>query len=74
MASTDSSGIGSAIVAFTLDGRFPESESLSSLPIASESLPPALEALAKTRSDLEVRARRLFEAYVLSSLTIEPLA
>ncbi|PKS05310.1 hypothetical protein jhhlp_008683 [Lomentospora prolificans] len=61
MASTDSSGIGSAIVAFTLDGRFPESESLSSLPIASESLPPALEALAKTRSDLEKEIHEINE-------------
>jgi len=55
MASASSAnGIGDAIVAFTLDGRFPESEDISSLPITSESLPPALAALGKTRMDLEV--------------------
>ena len=59
MASLDAAAapdqISSAIVAFAAEGQFPESEDVATLPLSSESLPAAIEARGKTRSDLEVR-------------------
>lgn len=58
MASPDAAAapdqISSAIVAFAADGQFPDSENVASLPLSPESLPAAIEALGKARSDLEV--------------------
>lgn len=46
--------VSSAIVAFAAEGHFPESGDVAALPLSSESLPLSIEALEKTRSDLEV--------------------
>ena len=43
-----------ALVAFALDGRFPETEDLSSLSLADADLSVAADALLKAKADLEV--------------------
>lgn len=53
-AVTESQQLGEAIIAFSLDGRFPDDA--TSLPAVSETdLQPALESLANTKVKLEVR-------------------
>jgi centromere/kinetochore protein ZW10 len=50
-----SSQIGKALVDFSLRGAFPE-EDASSLALAPEALPPAIEALTQAKAKLEVRS------------------
>lgn len=45
--------LGDAIVAFALEGHFPD-EQVSSLSLSSTDLSPAIEALEKAKGDLEV--------------------
>lgn len=49
-----SGALGQALVDFTVSGTFPEEEA-SSLKLTSEELPPAVEALARAKAQLEVR-------------------
>lgn len=57
---TESRQLSDAVVAFALEGQFPDD--ISSLPLISQtSLGPAIEALEKTKTELEVgrpRSRR----------------
>ena len=53
MAESESGEVGRALVDFALNGAFPE-EPLSSGRITLQELGPALEALAKAKSGLEV--------------------
>lgn len=53
-AAVEPQQLSDAIVAFSLEGRFPEDA--SSLPLVSQiDLHPTIQALAKTKADLEVR-------------------
>lgn len=47
--------LGDAIVAFALQGEFPD-EGVSSLSLAEGDLSPAIEALARAKGQLEVRS------------------
>ena len=49
-----SSGIGKALVNFSVDGLFPE-EDVSSLKLSPDELPAAIEAVAEARVKLQVR-------------------
>ncbi len=55
-ASEPSALLSDAIVSFALDGRFPEAENVSSLPLSDTDLAPAIEALVQAKKELEVRA------------------
>jgi hypothetical protein len=44
------------IVGFSRDGMFPEEDEVSAMHVQSSALPAALDALAATKVDLEVRA------------------
>jgi hypothetical protein len=43
-----------AIVAFAVDGRFPDSDDVSSISLSTADLDPAIEALTQARENLEV--------------------
>jgi hypothetical protein len=46
--------IAQAVVAFSINGAFPE-ENVSSLPIRAEDLPTSIDALGRAKAKLEVR-------------------
>lgn len=48
-----SAQLGEAVVAFALEGRFPD-EHVSSLSLSSSDLSPAIDALERAKGDLEV--------------------
>ena len=53
-ATAEPQRLSDALLAFTLDGAFPED--IASLPpVSSTDLQPAIDALAKSKADLEVR-------------------
>ncbi|TIC99080.1 Centromere/kinetochore protein zw10-like protein [Colletotrichum higginsianum] len=52
--------VGEAIVAFALEGHFPD-EQLSSLPLSSSDLSPAIEALERVKGDLESEIHKINE-------------
>ena len=56
-ASRSSAQLSDALVSFALDGRFPDAEQVSNLSLSPSDLPPAIQALAKAKSNLEVRLR-----------------
>ncbi|KAJ0166930.1 Centromere/kinetochore protein zw10 -like protein [Colletotrichum tanaceti] len=52
--------VGEVIVAFALEGHFPD-EQLSSLPLSSSDLSPAIEALERAKGDLESEIHKINE-------------
>lgn len=54
-ASELSALLSNAVVSFSLDGRFPDAEQVSSLSLSASDLSPAIQALAQAKKDLEVR-------------------
>lgn len=61
MTAKDTSGaVGDALVAFTTNGAFPE-EDVSSLPLNSKHLPPAIQALSEAKSKLEAEIHTINE-------------
>ncbi|SPN98973.1 uncharacterized protein DNG_02012 [Cephalotrichum gorgonifer] len=53
--------ISKAIVAFTTEGAFPESETVAALALSPETLSPAIQALEQSRSSLEQEIRQINE-------------
>lgn len=61
MSAKDTSGaVGDALVAFTTNGAFPE-EDVSSLPLNSRQLPPAIHALSDAKAELEAEIHTINE-------------
>ena len=71
-ASVSAHQVASAVAAFALDGRFPDSEDVASLLVTATDLGPAVEALDQARAELEVSLIILFSVSSLSTNTARP--